>query len=57
MSRRRDEKIAKVAERLAAVLDELEAAIAALPEEYRAALAGPVEPAESDEGETLDAPG
>ena len=54
MSRRRDEEIRKVAERLTAVLDELEDAIAALPEGIRDVLAGPGgEPAESDEGEAL----
>lgn len=54
MSRKRDEKIRKATERLAAVLDELEDAIAALPEEFRDVLAGPGgELAESDEGDTL----
>lgn len=57
MSRRRDEEIRKVAERLTAVLNELEDAIAALPEEIRDMLAGPGgEPAE-DEGEPLSEPG
>lgn len=55
MSRKRDEEIRKAAERLAAVLDELEAAIAALPGEFRDILAGPGgELAESDEGEPLN---
>ena len=57
MSRKRDEEIRKVAEKLAAVLDEMEAAINELPEEYRDVLAGNGEPAEADEGEPLDAPG
>ena len=57
MSRKRDEEIRKVAERLAAVLDELEAAIAALPEEFRDVLAASGgEPAESDEGAPLHGP-
>lgn len=54
MSRKRDEEIRKVTERLAAVLDELEDAIASLPGDIRDVLAGPGgEPAESDEGEPL----
>ena len=53
MSRKRDEKIRQVADRLAAVLDELEAAVAALPVEIRDVLAGPGEPEEAEEGEPL----
>ena len=53
MSRRRDEEIRKVAERLAAVLDKLEDAIAELPEEFRDVLAGPGEPEEAGEGDPL----
>ena len=57
MSRKRDEKIRQVAERLAAVLDELEDAIAELPAEIRDVLTGPGgETAENDQGEPLDAP-
>jgi hypothetical protein len=54
MSRKRDEEIRKMAERLSAVLDELEDAIAALPQEFRDMLAGPGgAPAESEQGEAL----
>lgn len=54
MSRKQDEKIRKVAERLTAVLDELEEAIAALPGEFRDMLAGPGGVlAEDDEGDPL----
>jgi hypothetical protein len=54
VSRKRDEKIRKAAEKLAAVLDELEDAIASLPEDIRDVLAGPGgEQAETGEGEPL----
>jgi hypothetical protein len=55
VTRRREEEIRQVAERLAAVLDELEAAIAALPGEFRDVLAGPGgELAGDEEGEPLN---
>ena len=57
MSRKRDEKIRELAEKLTAVIDEIEAAIAELPERDRIVLTGPGgETAESDEGEPLNAP-
>ena len=56
MSRKRDEKIRELTERLTAFIDAIEAAITELPEEYRDVLAGPGEQAGSDEGEPLNAP-
>lgn len=54
MSRKRDEKIAELAERLGAVLNEIDETIAGLPGEFRDVLAGrDIEPAESEEGEAF----
>ena len=52
MSRKQNKEIRKLTERLAALLDELEEAIASLPESIRDVLTGPGgETAENDEGE------
>lgn len=51
--KKRDEEIRKVTDELSALLDRIEAVVAAVPEEFRAALAVPDVPEETEEGEAL----